>query len=243
MLPDTSHPACAGGPAPSAAQLAPRSSGAGVAIRGTVLIIEDEAVLAKNMCTHLERQAYTVQCAASAEAGLALLDRCAPDVVVLDFSLPGMDGLQALERIRARGLATQVIMLTGHGNVEMAVEAMKAGAFDFLAKPASLAKLGQSIDGALSAAAKTPVPACRLKGEAPGADLSTLRGESPGMQRVHATLRQLLHAESRLQDADAPAVLVLGETGTGKELVARALHFNGPRRLAGATAGVGAVRP
>ena len=230
MPPATAHPACASGLVPSAAQAALCSAGTGAAIRGAVMIIEDEAVLAKNMCTYLERQAYAVQCAASAEEGLAQLDRFAPDAVVLDFNLPGMDGLQALERIRARRPATQVIMLTGHGNVKMAVEAMKAGALGFLTKPLSLAKLGSLLDRALHAGAKNNAPGNPLQGAGPGADLSTLRGESPGMQRVHATLRQLLHAESRLQDADAPAVLVLGETGTGKELVARALHFNGPRR-------------
>ena len=141
MPPATTHPACASGLVPTATQAALRGAGTGAAIRGAVMIIEDEAVLAKNIRTYLERHAYAVQCAASAEEGLAQLDSFAPDVVVLDFNLPGMDGLQALERIRARRPATQVIMLTGHGNVEMAVEAMKAGALDFLTKPLSLARL------------------------------------------------------------------------------------------------------
>ena len=195
-----------------------------------ILIIEDEAVLAKNMCTYLERHEYDVECAASAEEGLARLDSFAPDVVVLDFNLPGIDGLQALAQIRTLSPGTQVIMVTGHANVEMAVDAMKAGALDFLTKPVALSKLGMLIERAVTEVQKDSEIAYHRKREGEGAELATLTGESPGMQALRAKMRQLLQAEARLQDGDAPAVLVRGETGTGKELVARALHFNGPRR-------------
>ena len=195
-----------------------------------ILIIEDEPVLAKNMRTYLERQGHDVRCAASAEEGLAALDAFAPEAVVLDFNLPGMDGLQALGRIRSHNPATQVIMVTGHANVEMAVDAMKAGALDFLTKPVSLAKLGMLLERASASARKDSALEYYRRRDGDGADLSALQGESAGMQRLRATMRQLLEAESRLQDGDAPAVLVRGETGTGKELVARALHHSGPRR-------------
>jgi DNA-binding NtrC family response regulator len=199
-------------------------------MNGAILIIEDETVLAKNMRTYLERHEYEVECAESAEDGIARLDRFAPDAVVLDFNLPGMDGLQALERIRAQCPATPVIMVTGHGSVETAVEAMKAGALDFLTKPVPLAKLGMLLQRATSERRKDSALAYYRQRDGEGADLSTLRGESPGMLRLHALLRQLLRSEEQLRDGEAPAVLVRGETGTGKELVARALHFNGPRR-------------
>jgi two-component system, NtrC family, response regulator AtoC len=199
-------------------------------MNGAILIIEDEAILAKNMRTYLERHEYEVECVGSAEEGLARLESFAPDAVVLDFNLPGMDGLQALERIRAHSTATQVIMITGHANVEMAVDAMKAGALDFLTKPVALSKLGMLLERATSESRKDSALAYYRRRDEAGADLSTLQGESAGMRGVHAVLRQLLQAESQLQDREPPAVLVLGETGTGKELVARALHFNGPRR-------------
>ncbi len=199
-------------------------------MNGAILIIEDETILAKNMRTYLERNEYEVECAESAEDGIARLERFAPDAVVLDFNLPGMDGLQALERIRAQCPGTPVIMVTGHGSVETAVEAMKAGALDFLTKPVPLAKLGMLLQRATSERRKDSALAYYRQRDGEGADLSTLRGESPGMQRLHGLLRQLLRSEEQLRDGEAPAVLVRGETGTGKELVARALHFNGPRR-------------
>ncbi len=195
-----------------------------------ILIIEDEAVLAKNMRTYLERQGCEVRCAESAEEGIAILDAFAPDVVVLDFNLPGMDGLKALARVRTQCPSAQVIMATGHGNVEMAVDAMKAGALDFLTKPVSLSKLAMLIERATVNAKKDRALDYYQRREGDGAELDALLGESAGMRRLKGTMRQLLDAESRLQDGDAPAVLVRGETGTGKELVARALHFSGPRR-------------
>jgi two-component system, NtrC family, response regulator AtoC len=197
---------------------------------GAILIIEDEAVLAKNMHTYLERSGYEVRCAESAEEGLSALEVFRPDVVLLDFNLPGMDGLQALARIRAFDAAVRVIMITGHGSVEIAVEAMKVGALDFLTKPIALAKLRLLIERATENAQRESALDYYHKRDSQGTDFSALQGESAGMRKIKAMMRQLLQAEARLQDGEAPAVLVVGETGTGKELVARALHFNGPRQ-------------
>ena len=195
-----------------------------------ILVIEDEAVLGKNIRIFLERSGYDVRVAESAEDGLALLDVFKPDAVVLDFNLPGINGLEALARVRAFDGGLPVIMITGHGSVELAVEAMKAGARDFLTKPVALAKLKLLIDKAFDEKQRDSALDYYQRREADSTDLSSLFGESPPMLALKQTLRQLLDAESQLQDTDAPAVLVLGETGSGKELVARALHFNGPRR-------------
>ena len=195
-----------------------------------ILIIEDEIVLAKNMRTYLERNGYEVRCAESAEEGLAALEDFRPDVVLLDFNLPGIDGLQAMARIRAFDAAVRVIMVTGHGSVEIAVEAMKSGAADFLTKPVALAKLRLLIERATENAQRESALDYYHKRDSQGTDFSALQGESAGMRKIKVMMQQLLQAEARLQDGEAPAVLVVGETGTGKELVARALHFNGPRR-------------
>ena len=194
-----------------------------------VLVIEDEAVLAKNILIYLERYGYEVHLAQSAEEGLGLLDSVHPDAVLLDFNLPGIHGLEALARIRAFDPGIRVLMLTGHGNVEMAVDAMKAGAFDFLTKPVALSKLRLLLDKAIDETRRDSALDYYQKRDAQSAVLEGLLGKSPPMLALKQTIAQLVQAESQMRDADAPAVLVLGETGTGKEGVARALHFTGPR--------------
>ncbi len=195
-----------------------------------VLLIEDEALLARNMAVFLGRHGYDVHIAPSAEQGLALMDELRPDAVVLDFNLPGMNGLDALTRIRAIDAGTRVLMLTGHGNVEMAVDAMKAGAVDFLTKPVALSKLRLLLDRAIGDRRRDQALDYYQRRDAQGAALDGLLGESPAMRGFKQTLVQLLQAEAQMRDSAGPAVLVLGETGTGKEMVARALHFQGTRR-------------
>jgi DNA-binding NtrC family response regulator len=195
-----------------------------------ILIIEDEVILAKNMRLFLERAGYEVRCVETAEAGLELVETYRPDAVILDFNLPGMNGLQALERLTKQAPDARVIMVTGHGNVEMAVEAMKVGAFDFLTKPVPLAKLGLLLEKAFGETRRESALQYYHQREAKEADLEGMLGDSPPMQQLKGTIRQLLQAETHLEGREPPAVLVLGETGTGKEVVARALHFSGSRR-------------
>lgn len=201
----------------------------------SVLIVEDEPVLARNMLLYLERHGIACQTAASGEEGLALLDEARPDVVVLDHNLPGQDGLTVLRRMREREPQLPVVMATGHGSEQVAVEAMKAGAFDYLIKPVSLHQLKQVLDRAVQQQRQAlELQHLRAGGVAAGAPaaqgLSALLGESPAMRQLRARLQQLVQAEERLSEGRSPAVLIGGETGTGKELVARALHFEGPRR-------------
>ncbi len=195
-----------------------------------ILVIDDEAVLGKNILIYLERYGYEVHLAQSAEEGLATLESVRPDAVLLDFNLPGMNGLAALARIREFDPSIRVLMLTGHGNVEMAVEAMKSGAFDFLTKPVALSKLRLLLDKAIGETRRDSALSYYQKRDAQNAVPGGLLGESEPMRALKLTIAQLVQAEAQMRDGDGPAVLVLGETGTGKEVVARALHFNGPRR-------------
>ena len=194
-----------------------------------VLIIEDEATLAKNIKAYLVREGYEAAVAATAEEGLSTLDAFQPDVVLLDYHLPGMNGLEALARLRERDGGIRVVMLTGHASVRMAVDAMKAGAYDYLNKPLVLSELKLLLERALGEGRLEQELSYYRKQEAGKGGLEQLLGESPPMRKLKATLEQVLDAGRRLPDADLPAALITGETGAGKELVARALHFGGVR--------------
>jgi DNA-binding NtrC family response regulator len=195
-----------------------------------ILIVEDETTLARNMAAYLERHGYEAHTAGSAEEGLARLDELRPDLVLLDHNLPGLSGLEALGRIRQAGLGTQVVMLTGHGSTELAVEAMKAGAADFLSKPVALGELRLVLERVGRQERLSSTVDYYQRREAEGSGLDRLIGESAPMRALKERLRRLQQSEAGLDDAAPPTVLITGETGTGKELVARALHYGGPRR-------------
>lgn len=195
-----------------------------------ILIIDDEATLAKNIKIYLSRHGYDAHVAASGEEGLAQLDRFSPDVVLLDYQMRGLNGLAVLQRIRAEAPHVKVIMLTGHGGVEVAVEAMKAGAYDYLTKPVVLGELKLLLDKAVGQERLEGALTYYQNRQAEQSGLNKLLGESPPMLALKRKIRQFIEAEQRLVDGEPPAVLVTGETGTGKELVARAFHFEGARR-------------
>jgi DNA-binding NtrC family response regulator len=195
-----------------------------------VLIIEDESVLAKNIRLYLERAGYDARAAESAEDGLRQLEDFRPDVVVLDYRLPGRNGLEFLADLNRNGPGIPVIMLTGQGSVEMAVEAMKLGAADFLTKPVVLGKLKLVIEKVLGAEKKDKALSYYQQREGQASGIACIQGESGPMRQLKATMRRLLEAEAALGDDEPPAILITGETGTGKEVVARALHYDGPRR-------------
>ena len=115
----------------------------------SVLLIEDEPILAKNIRAYLVRYGYEVRIATTAEAGLSELDVFKPDIVVLDFNLPGMNGLEALTKIRAIDRQIKVIMMTGYGSIDLAVKAMRAGACHFVTKPVAVGKLRLMLEEAV----------------------------------------------------------------------------------------------
>lgn len=114
-----------------------------------ILIVDDETTLAKNIATFLVRNGYRACCVETAEEGLAKLSALRPAVVLQDFNLPGMDGLEMLAEIRRRDRRIKVILMTAHGGEKLAIDAMKAGAHDYLTKPLVLAKLKVMLEKAL----------------------------------------------------------------------------------------------
>lgn len=195
-----------------------------------VLIVEDEATLAKNLTHYLLRHGFDARAAPSAEEGFALLDEYRPDLVLLDFNLPGMHGLHALEKLRERDSSIKVIIMTGHGSIQMAVDAMRAGAYDYVTKPIVLSELKLRLMKALGEQRKEQTLSYYQQQQQQEGSLKELIGESPPIRALRVKIAQLLEAERSLVQGEPPAVLVTGETGTGKELVARALHFEGRRR-------------
>ncbi len=187
-----------------------------------VLLIDDDSDV-----RHATRQTLTLQGAevsahGSAEAALATLDAEFDGVVVTDLRMPGMDGLQLFSRIRAIDTDIPVIVITGHGDVETAVQAMHDGAYDFLAKPFSGERLWRGIQRAIEKR-QLVLENRRLRQAAIWANKrDTLIGEAPAIRRLRQTMTQIA-------DADVD-VLIQGETGAGKDVVAHALHQASRRR-------------
>jgi two-component system, NtrC family, nitrogen regulation response regulator NtrX len=183
-----------------------------------LLIIDDEENILASLKGVLEDEKFVVQTARNGEEGLKHLRRFAPDVVLLDIWMPGEDGLKVLEKIKKIDPTVVVVMMSGHGTVETAVKAIKLGAFDFLEKPLHFDKVLVVLQHAFdlrSLKDENRYLKEKLRTEEP------LIGESPAM-------RHLKHIISIAAPSNG-WVLIQGENGTGKELVARALHEGSPR--------------
>jgi two-component system, NtrC family, response regulator AtoC len=196
-----------------------------------ILVIEDEVTLAKNMARYFEKFHHTVEIANDGPAGVAAAKRVMPDVAIVDYQLPGLDGLQVIHALRSNDDQVKIVMVTGHASVPLAIDAMKAGSFDLLTKPVSLAILRNVVERALNESGTRKALNYYQQRQASHAGLDALIGESAPMYALRDMVRTLAMSEPTDHTPVAP-VLVLGETGSGKELVARACHFAGPRAKA-----------
>ena len=185
----------------------------------SILIVDDEPGVRGALTGVLRDEGYNVDSVDSGEACLERLGRRAFDVVVLDIWLPGMDGLATLARMRERQVDAQVVIISGHGNVESAVRAIKMGAFDFVEKPLSLEKTVLVVRNALR---QRHLEAENLALRARVDAQHTMVGESSGMSRLREQVAMAAPTNGR--------VLIFGENGTGKELVARNIHALSLRR-------------
>ncbi len=178
-----------------------------------ILIIDDEPGIRSALASILEDEKYRVHTAEDAIVGLEILEHEKIDLVFLDVLLPRMGGLEALEKIRSAWPTLEVILISGHANIDMAVRAVKLGAFDFLEKPLSLDKVLTVSRNALTLRALKEENRA-LKSSVGKQD--ELIGLGPALEAVRQTIEQAAASDAR--------ILITGENGTGKELVARAIH-------------------
>jgi len=189
---------------------------------GTILVVEDDVSLRRLTQVQLDKLGYKTSVAADVSGGLEILQREPVDLVICDLNLPGASGIDLLKQVRAKYPETKFIIVTAYGSVNTAIEAMKAGAYDYLTKPLHPLELRSLVDRVFEQQ--------RLVEE-----VQMLRGNAgqkhgfKGLIGESTTLAKVIDSASRAARTDAP-VLITGETGTGKELLAKAIHFNSQRR-------------
>jgi two-component system, NtrC family, response regulator AtoC len=196
----------------------------------TILIVDDDYQLADNIRQYLERYDWDAHVEYSAEAGLAKLKTLHPDILLTDHMMPGMTGLDLINAVQEIDPNLKIVMLTGEGSLQVAVDAMKAGASDYLAKPVSLAELRVVLDKTLGQAQMEKTLSVYQRRQSKGASLEAIIGESAPTLALKTKVQQILAAERQITNGELPPILINGETGTGKELLARALHFDGTRK-------------
>ena len=188
-------------------------------MKPTILIVDDEPGVRTALTGVLRDEGYTVESVASGEECLDRVTRGAVDLIVLDVWLPGLDGLATLARLRERQVDAQVVLVSGHGNIESAVRAIKMGAFDFVEKPLSLDKTVLVVNNALrQRRLEAENRALRARVDR----TQTMVGESHALRQLREQVAMAAPTNGR--------VLIYGENGTGKELVARTIHALSRRR-------------
>jgi two-component system nitrogen regulation response regulator NtrX len=184
----------------------------------SILVIDDEAPIRETLKEILEYENFEVTTAENGEKGWQLIQKNDYDVILSDVKMPGIDGVELLERVQALKPEIPMVMISGHGNVEMAIDSTKKGAYDFITKPPDLNRLLITLRNAIdknNLVAETAV----LKRKV--AKTFDIIGETPAIGKIKETIEKVAPTEAR--------VLVTGENGTGKELVARWIHEKSTR--------------
>ena len=189
--------------------------------RATVLLVDDDLAFRTVLADELGRLGFEVASAGSGEDGLRAAQR-EPQVILLDLQLPGVNGMDVLKRLREAQSSSEVILLTGHGSIDSAIEAIRMGAFDYVVKPCPLDELEVRIQRALERQALRRRATLLERGLTPPDLSASFMGASPAF-------REALDVIERVAPNDS-TVLITGETGSGKEMAAKLLHGRSPRR-------------
>ena len=187
----------------------------------SILLIDDDDSLRRVMEFSLTEAGYKVHTATSGEEGIQLFEKDAFDVVITDITMPGMSGLEVMKAIHRKEANLPVVIITAYGTIESAVEAMKQGAFDYVSKPVSRDELRLTLEKALKLS-KLERECVELRAEV------TDRYRFESMIGCSEKIREVIEVAGRVAASDA-SVLITGETGTGKELLARGIHYNSRR--------------
>ncbi len=188
----------------------------------TIMIVDDDAAFRHVMGSELGRLDFAIVAVESGEEAIRRATEAEPDVILLDLQLPGMSGLDALRVLHEQRPACEIIMLTGHGTIDTAIESIRAGAFDYVMKPCPLDELEIRIQRALERQSLRQRATLLERGLTPPDVAGSFVGDSPGF-------RQLMHLVERVAPTDS-TVLITGETGSGKEMIAKLVHGRSLRR-------------
>lgn len=191
-------------------------------MNGKILVIDDEKFITKSIKQHLEKEGCEVMTAETGEEGIEIFKADPPDIILLDLNMPGMGGIETLKSLRKLSSDIIVIIITAHGDIETAVSSIKLGAYDFVEKPFELNRISVLVKKAMETVhLKREVNYFRE--EKYGAySFNNIIGESKIMKDVIALAK-------KVAASDANTILIQGESGTGKSLLARAMHYNSPR--------------
>ncbi len=191
-------------------------------MKSTILVIDDEKNIREGLAADFEMDGYSVKVAANGQEGLDFLAKGDIDLVITDLRMPGISGEEVLRRVTTEMPGIPVIVLTGHGSIDAAVQAMRDGAYDFLTKPLNLDQLGMIVTRALESRELKLQHSQLLKEVDTKKQLDNIIGKSAEMQRLLTTVRKVADSKA--------SVLVTGESGVGKEVIADALHNLSGRR-------------
>ena len=188
----------------------------------SILLVDDDSAFRHVLSGELRRMGHEVTTAGSGEEAVARIERQEPEIVLLDLRLPMMDGLATLKAMRARNPSIEVIMLTGHGSIDTAIESIREGAFDYVTKPCPLDEIQIRVQRAIEQRGLRQRASLLERALTPPDPAASFVGESP-------EFRRMLHLVELVGASDS-TVLITGETGSGKERVAKLLHARSPRK-------------
>jgi DNA-binding NtrC family response regulator len=189
----------------------------------SVLLVDDDATFRQVMASELTRLGYQIEAVGTGEEAVRRVIASEPDVILLDMRLPGMSGLDVLKSLQANAPATAVVMLTGHGSIDTAIESIRIGAFDYVVKPCPLDELNIRIQRAVERRCLQQRANLLERGLTPPDLGSSFIGESPEFRRLLKLIELVAPSDG--------TVLITGETGAGKERVAKLIHARSPRRF------------